>query len=97
VNPENTFFATKRLIGRRFKDKEVQNDISQVPYKIVEHTNSDAWLEARGKKYSPAQIGAFVVGKMKETAGRCCVEGEVESVSNCNALGYERVFKTILI
>ncbi|CAJ0755396.1 5930_t:CDS:2, partial [Entrophospora sp. SA101] len=68
VNPENTFFATKRLIGRRFKDKVVQQDISNVPYKIIEHTNGDAWLESRGKKYSPAQIGAFVVGKMKDTA-----------------------------
>ncbi|GBC01872.1 hypothetical protein RclHR1_04360017 [Rhizophagus clarus] len=68
VNPENTFFATKRLIGRRFKDSEVQQDLNHVSYKIVEHTNGDAWLESRGKKYSPAQIGAFVVGKMKETA-----------------------------
>ncbi|RHZ90242.1 hypothetical protein Glove_2g15 [Diversispora epigaea] len=68
VNPENTFFATKRLIGRKFSDAEVKNDIGQVPYKIVEHTNGDAWLESRGKKYSPAQIGGFVVGKMKETA-----------------------------
>ena len=58
------------MIGRRFKDREVQEDIGHVPYKIVEHTNGDAWLESRGKKYSPAQIGAFVVGKMKETAGK---------------------------
>jgi len=69
VNPENTFFATKRLIGRKFMDKEVQQDIEQVPYKIVGHSNGDAWLESRSKRYSPAQIGAFVVGKMKETAG----------------------------
>ncbi|CAG8542396.1 41314_t:CDS:10 [Gigaspora margarita] len=68
VNPENTFFATKRLIGRKFKDPEVQKDIGHVPYKIVEHSNSDAWLESRGKRYSPAQIGGFTVGKMKETA-----------------------------
>ncbi|KAK1069178.1 Hsp70 ATPase ssc1 [Friedmanniomyces endolithicus] len=68
VNPENTLFATKRLIGRKFKDAEVQRDISQVPYKIVQHTNGDAWLEARGQKYSPSQIGGFVLGKMKETA-----------------------------
>ncbi|KAG9299635.1 hypothetical protein G9A89_020806 [Geosiphon pyriformis] len=68
INPENTFFATKRLIGRKFKDSEVQKDMGHVPYKIIEHTNGDAWLEARGKKYSPSQIGAFVVGKMKETA-----------------------------
>lgn len=68
VNPENTLFATKRLIGRKFKDSEVQKDISNVPYKIVAHSNGDAWLEAMGKKYSPSQIGGFVVGKMKETA-----------------------------
>ena len=68
VNPENTLFATKRLIGRRFEDVEVQRDIKQVPYKIVKHSNGDAWLEARGQTYSPAQIGGFVLNKMKETA-----------------------------
>ncbi|KAL1631724.1 Hsp70 ATPase ssc1 [Neofusicoccum ribis] len=68
VNPENTLFATKRLIGRKFTDAEVQRDIGQVPYKIVQHTNGDAWLEAQGQRYSPSQIGGFVLGKMKETA-----------------------------
>lgn len=68
VNPENTLFATKRLIGRKFTDPEVQRDIKEVPYKIVQHTNGDAWVEARGQKYSPSQIGGFVLGKMKETA-----------------------------
>ena len=68
VNPENTLFATKRLIGRRFTDIEVQRDIKEVPYKIVQHTNGDAWVEARGTKYSPSQIGGFVLQKMKETA-----------------------------
>jgi molecular chaperone DnaK len=68
VNPENTLFATKRLIGRRFEDIEVQRDIKQVPFKIVKHSNGDAWLEARGETYSPAQIGGFVLNKMKETA-----------------------------
>ena len=68
VNPENTLFATKRLIGRKFSDPEVQKDIQQVPYKIVQHSNGDAWLEAQGQKYSPSQIGGFVLGKMKETA-----------------------------
>ncbi|ORY92759.1 heat shock protein 70 family [Leucosporidium creatinivorum] len=68
VNFENTFFATKRLIGRKFTDAEVQKDLDNVPFKITKHTNGDAWLEARGQKYSPSQIGAFVVGKMKETA-----------------------------
>lgn len=68
VNPENTLFATKRLIGRKFSDAEVQRDIQQVPYKIVQHKNGDAWLEAQGEKYSPSQIGGFVLGKMKQTA-----------------------------
>lgn len=68
VNPENTLFATKRLIGRKFSDPEVQRDITQVPYKIVQHSNGDAWLEAQGQKYSPSQVGGFVLGKMKETA-----------------------------
>ncbi|KIV97684.1 hsp7-like protein [Exophiala mesophila] len=68
VNPENTLFATKRLIGRKFSDPECQRDIKEVPYKIVQHTNGDAWLEARGQKYSPSQIGGMVLQKMKETA-----------------------------
>ncbi len=68
VNPENTLFATKRLIGRKFTDPECQRDIKEVPYKIVQHTNGDAWVEARGQKYSPSQIGGFVLQKMKETA-----------------------------
>ncbi|KAJ3415062.1 70-kilodalton heat shock protein [Chytridiales sp. JEL 0842] len=68
VNPENTLFATKRLIGRRFEDAAVQEDAKTVSYKIVKHTNGDAWVEARGKKYSPSQIGGFVLMKMKETA-----------------------------
>merc|ERR1711939_958 len=68
VNPENTLFATKRLIGRKFSDPECQRDIKEVPYKIVQHTNGDAWLEARGQRYSPSQIGGMVLQKMKETA-----------------------------
>lgn len=68
VNGENTIFASKRLIGRKFKDAEVQKDIANVPYKIIAHSNGDAWVEARGEKYSPSQIGAFVVGKMRDTA-----------------------------
>ncbi|KAK4528073.1 hypothetical protein GAYE_SCF48G6007 [Galdieria yellowstonensis] len=68
TNPENTFFATKRLIGRRFDDPEVQRDVKTMPYKIVRADNGDAWVEAQGKKYSPSQIGAFILQKMKETA-----------------------------
>lgn len=69
TNPENTLYAVKRLIGRRFEDKEVKNISGLVPYKIVKSDNNDdAWVEARGTKYSPSQIGSMVLGKMKETA-----------------------------
>jgi molecular chaperone DnaK len=69
VNPENTLFAIKRLIGRKYEDPIVQDDAKHVPYKIVRHANGDAWVEVLSKKYSPSQIGAFVLMKMKETAG----------------------------
>lgn len=68
TNPENTLYASKRYIGRRFDDKEVQQDIKQVPFKIVRASNGDAWFEAQGKVYSPSQLGAFTLTKMKETA-----------------------------
>src|SRR5689334_12225709 len=68
TNPENTFFAIKRLIGRRFTDPMVKKDIDLVPYKIIAGDNGDAWVEARGKKYAPSQISAFILQKMKETA-----------------------------
>ncbi|MBX7147107.1 MAG: molecular chaperone DnaK [Alphaproteobacteria bacterium] len=68
TNPENTLFAIKRLIGRRFDDKITQKDKDLVPYKIVPGDNGDAWVECRGTKYSPSQISAFILQKMKETA-----------------------------
>ena len=68
TNPENTLSAVKRLIGRRIGDKEVEKDKDLVPYKIVSGDNGDAWVEANGKKYAPAQISAFILQKMKETA-----------------------------
>ena len=68
TNPEHTLFAIKRLIGRNFEDESVKKDISKVPFKIIKAENNDAWLEARGKKYSPSQISAFILQKMKETA-----------------------------
>jgi molecular chaperone DnaK len=69
TNPENTLYAVKRLIGRSFLDKEVKDISGLVPYKIVKSdNNNDAWVEARGTKYSPSQIGSMILGKMKETA-----------------------------
>ncbi len=68
TNPENTLFAIKRLMGRNFEDESVKKDVSKVPFKIIKADNNDAWLEARGKKYSPSQISAFILQKMKETA-----------------------------
>jgi molecular chaperone DnaK len=68
TNPENTIFAIKRLIGRRYDDPLTQKDKGMVPYRIVPGPNGDAWVEVRGKKYSPSQISAFILQKMKETA-----------------------------
>jgi molecular chaperone DnaK len=68
TNPENTFFAIKRLIGRRYEDPMVEKDKKLVPYKIVKAGNGDAWVESHGKQYSPSQISAFILTKMKETA-----------------------------
>lgn len=68
TNPENTLFAIKRLIGRTFSDPTVKKDQALVPYKIVEADNKDAWVEVKDKKYSPSQISAYILQKMKETA-----------------------------
>ncbi|WP_128514636.1 molecular chaperone DnaK [Tabrizicola thermarum] len=68
TNPANTIFAVKRLIGRRLGDPEVEKDKKLVPYKIVDGGNGDAWVEVRGEKYSPSQVSAFILQKMKETA-----------------------------
>jgi len=68
TNPTNTLFAIKRLIGRRYDDPMVEKDKGLVPYKIVKGPNGDAWVEAQGKQYSPAQISAYILQKMKETA-----------------------------
>ncbi len=68
TNPTNTLYAVKRLIGRRYEDPTVEKDRGLVPYSIVKGENGDAWVEARGQKYAPSQIAAFVLGKMKETA-----------------------------
>ncbi|MGV8948985.1 MAG: molecular chaperone DnaK [Candidatus Paracaedibacter sp.] len=68
TNPENTLFAIKRLIGRRFDDPVTKKDMDLVPYKIVKGENGDAWVDGRGEKFSPSQISAFILQKMKETA-----------------------------
>src|SRR3546814_436160 len=79
TNPENTLFAIKRLIGRRFDDPMTKKDMGLVSYKIVKH-DADAWVEAQGKDYSPAQISAFILQKMKETAERYLGETVTEAV-----------------
>jgi len=68
TNPENTIFAVKRLIGRNFEDPTVKKDIESAPFKIINSEKGDAWIEAKGNKYSPSQISAFILQKMKETA-----------------------------
>ena len=68
TNPENTIFAVKRLIGRNFDDPTVKKDVEAAPFKIINSDKGDAWIEARGEKYSPSQISAFILQKMKETA-----------------------------
>ncbi|MGL4296386.1 MAG: molecular chaperone DnaK [Aestuariivirga sp.] len=80
TNPENTFFAIKRLIGRRMDDPMVAKDKKLVPYNIIKADNGDAWVESRGKKYSPSQISAFTLTKMKETAERYLGEPVTQAV-----------------
>jgi len=80
TNPTNTVFAVKRLIGRQFKDKVVQKDISMVPYKIVGADNGDAWVEANGEKLAPPQVSAEILKKMKKTAEDYLGEAVTEAV-----------------
>ena len=68
TNPENTVFGVKRLIGRRYDDADLAKDLKNMPFNVVNGGNGDAWVEAKGEKYSPSQISAFILGKMKETA-----------------------------
>ncbi len=79
TNPENTLFAIKRLIGRRFDDPMTKKDMGLVPYKIINH-DGDAWVEAQGKDYSPSQVSAFILQKMKETAESYLGEAVTEAV-----------------
>ncbi|QLK87191.1 molecular chaperone DnaK [Arsenophonus endosymbiont of Aphis craccivora] len=80
TNPQNTFFAIKRLIGRRFEDEEVQRDISIMPYKIIAADNGDAWLDVKGQKMAPPQVSAEVLKKMKKTAEDYLGEPVTEAV-----------------
>src|ERR1700758_1493973 len=80
TNPRNTLFAVKRLIGRRFEEKEVQKDIGLMPYKIMKADNGDAWVEIRGKKIAPSQVSAEVLRKMKKTAEDYLGEEVTEAV-----------------
>lgn len=85
TNAQNTVFASKRLIGRRFDDPITQKDMKMVPYKIVRGPNGDAWIECRGKKYAPSEIGAFVLMKMKETAESYLGKTVSKAVITCPA------------
>jgi molecular chaperone DnaK len=80
TNPENTLFAIKRLLGRRFDDKVVQQNAKNVPYKLIKGDNGDAWVEAQGHKYAPSQISAFILQKMKETAEAYLGEAVTQAV-----------------
>src|SRR5690554_2017169 len=80
TNPQNTLYAVKRLIGRRFDEKAVQKDIELMPYKIVKADNGDAWVEAQGKKMAPPQVSADVLRKMKKTAEDYLGEEVTEAV-----------------
>jgi len=80
TNPSNTLFAVKRLVGRRFNDPVIKKDQDLVPYKIVQGTNRDAWIEVQGENFSPSQISAFILQKMKETAEAHLGEDVTEAV-----------------
>ncbi|AAN54196.1 molecular chaperone DnaK [Shewanella oneidensis MR-1] len=80
TNPNNTFFAIKRLIGRRFKDDEVQRDVNIMPFKIIAADNGDAWVESRGNKMAPPQVSAEILKKMKKTAEDFLGEEVTEAV-----------------
>ena len=83
TNPENTIFAAKRLIGRKFESDQVKHAIPNLPYKIVAAKNGDAWVQVRGKDYSPAEISAMVLIKMKQTAEDYLGEEVSDAIITC--------------
>jgi molecular chaperone DnaK len=85
TNPESTVYVVKRLIGRKFDDPEVKRSVGLVPYRIVPADNGDAWVETSGKKYSPAEVSAMVLGKMKQTAEDYLGEPVTEAIVTCPA------------
>ncbi len=80
TNPENTIFGVKRLIGRRYDDSDLAKDRKNMPFNVIDGGNGDAWVEARGEKYSPSQISAFILGKMKDTAEKYLGEEVTQAV-----------------
>ena len=89
TNPENTIFASKRPIGRSFEDSSVKKDIERVPFKIIKSEKNEAWVEGKGKKYSPSQISAFVLQKMKETAEKYLGQAVTKAVITVPAYFYD--------
>lgn len=85
INSENTIFSAKRFIGCEFDDPTVHKDARNLPYKVVRGANGEAWVEARGKRYSPSQIGAFVLTKIKETAEKYLGDTVKKAVIACPA------------
>ena len=80
TNPERTLYAIKRLVGRRFEDAQTAKHAEMAPFKVVKADNGDAWVEVDGEKYSPSQVSAFILGKMKETAEAYLGENVTEAV-----------------
>src|SRR5580698_7349851 len=85
TNPDNTIYVVKRLIGRKFETDEVKRSAALVPYRIVPAENGDAWVEVRGQKYSPSEISAMILAKMKQTAEDYLGEPVTEAIVTCPA------------